>query len=99
MMNEAKEERELRKDLDNASRDSSSSFTEVVQSIKGCITGLASRITKSIEIITQDMVNSQHNPTQPVNQFLFYQQYIPIPQRQFSWRNAILEGDVQEPYD
>jgi len=94
MMNEAKEERELRKDLGNAIRDSSSSFNEAMQTISGCITGLANSITKSMEMLSRDMVNSQHNHSQPMNQNLFYP-----PRKQLSWWTAMSEGDVQEPYE
>ena len=72
MMNEAKEKRELRKDLGNAIRDSSSSYNEGIQSISGCITEFAESITKSMEMLSHAMINSQHIQPQSVNQNLFY---------------------------
>ena len=99
MMNEAKEERELRKDFGNAIWNSSSSFNEAIQSISSCITGLANSSTKSMEMLSHAMANSHHNQPQPVHQNLLYPPQKQYQQKQFSWRNAMSEGNMQKPYE
>ena len=69
LINEAKEDKEMKKELANIMRESKNSFKEALDGMSGAMNQLAQGFTRSMEMLTQALLVGQ----QPINQNLFYQ--------------------------
>ena len=69
LMNEAKEDKEMKKELASVMRESKDSFKEAMDSMSGAMIQLAQGFTRSMELLSQSLLAGQ----QPMNQNLFYQ--------------------------
>ena len=72
LLQEAREDKETRRDLASSMRESSQSFTASMQNISGSLSQLANGITRSIEMLSHAILVGQSQPP-PTNQNLFYQ--------------------------
>ena len=70
LFKEARDDSQFRKDMADAMRESTKSFTESIQSISKSMTDLGSGISRSIEMLAQAMLIQN---SQPINQNQFYQ--------------------------
>ena len=71
LLQEAKEDKETRRDLATSMRESSQSFNAAMQNISGSLSQLENGITRSIGMLSQAILIGQNQPA--MNQNLFYQ--------------------------
>ena len=76
LVKEARDDSRFRKDMAEAMRESTKSFTESIQSVSKSMSDLGNGISRSIEMLAQAMLMQTQ---QPINQNQFYQ-HIPPPQ-------------------
>ena len=69
LFNEAKEDMQYRKDLAEAMRQSTDSFSKALEGISNSMLQIGTGLCRSLEVMAQAMIS----PPQPVNQNLFYQ--------------------------
>ena len=77
LLNEAKEDSAFRKNLADATREATASFSNAIKDVSSCMKHLGDGLSRSMEMMAQTvmgqaMANSQAKPM-PFNQNLFYQ--------------------------
>ena len=69
LMKEAKEDTQFRRDLAEAMRQSTASFSECIKDVSKSMSDLGAGVCRSIEMLSHALMQQ----TQPVNQNMFYQ--------------------------
>ena len=73
LIKEAKEDAQFRKDLAEAMRESTASFSQSIESVSKAMTDLGAGVCRSIEMLSQALQQPYAVARAPVNQDLFYQ--------------------------
>ena len=76
LLNEAKEDSKFRKNLADATRDATASFSEALKDVSTCMTQVGNGLSRSIELMAQAVMAQMMNYSQahmPLNQNHFYQ--------------------------
>ena len=81
LVKEARDDSRFRKDMADAMRESTKSFTESIQAVSRSMSDLGNGISRSIELLAQAMLMQTPHP---VNQNEFYQNIPPPPQNVYT---------------
>ena len=77
-MNETREDTKFKKDLAEAMRKSTESFSQALEGISNSVMELGESVCRSIQLFSHAMINNSNQPPQPYHQNLFYQN-VPHP--------------------
>ena len=93
LLNEAKEDLQYRKDLAEAMRQSTDSFSKALEGVSNSMLQIGAGLCRSLDVMAQAMISPQ-----PVNQNLFYQnQQVSANHRQYPGQNLYGHSESNYP--